>query len=235
MSINVIQQPTTWIGAYMPNLFRFNVSITTGAAWSGGTFPGGTITLSTGTSPLPPEVKVGDIIEFTFSSFNYVAAITSIDNTRQLIGANSLTPTTPSSLPVNVALVIKINNPLTCEIHAGKLGINQPLVKRVEFKAIPRNGEFNVELKGYIQDLFANIQRPPVVGVDAELFTQYQLRLKFGNLTYLVGTVKNSVYSTTQSTGTGTQFLQVQPISTYNNLQSIYSFTLGNRVITQLI
>jgi hypothetical protein len=221
--ITVLQQPNTWIGAYLPNLFRFQISTSLGA-YSGATFTNGIISITP---------TVGDEISFTFSSFNYSGVITSLAS--NTINALSLTATTPSGTPTSVQVTHKSNQPCEISILTGRIPLNQQLTEKSSIKAIPRDRIYSCDVSGILQDLYSNIQPPPVVGIDNELYFQYLLKVNFFGAVYELGTVKNSVYSTTQSTSTGYQLLRSGAIEIFNSKKSIYSYTLGNRVTTLLL
>jgi hypothetical protein len=232
--MNIIEQPTTWIGAYRANRYRFELLLNLGSGWTGGAFPSGLITLSNPITTLPVFIKVGDIVTFVFSAVTYRAVITSIANNRLSFNSQSVNAI-PSTVSITATTLTVIQNtPVQVNLLAGNLAIGQPLTQRASFKAIPRNGVFDVDVRGYVQDLYSNIARPPVTGVDPSLFLNYKLEVEYNGTKYDLGTVKNSVYSTTQSTGTSYQLLRNGALELFNAQRSIYSYTLGNRLINVL-
>lgn len=67
------------------------------------------------------------------------------------------------------------NTNKTIDLFVGKIAAGIPLTKLVSLISTPKEGVHNVDVAGYLQDYFENIQRPPVLGVDKELFCNYRL------------------------------------------------------------
>jgi hypothetical protein len=109
-------------------------------------------------------------------------------------------------------------------IYVARLNIGVTWSKLADLYVIFRNGKHSVDVQGYLQDYFTNIQPPPVEGVDNELWVNYKLMINSMQL----GNIHSSAYSTIEGLGasqyaTAGKALRIGAVETFTGKNSIYS------------
>lgn len=233
--IVVIEQPDEWASAYEPNKFSFRYETYVGIFSVYAAGAGTNLRFDTGSAALTSLFSVGMKLKFTFASIDSFHTVISIVG--NIVTFDTITPVaiSPTSNDVYIITMDKVE----VSLYVGQLTIGVTFTKLVDIYVIYREGVHSVDVRGYLQDYFRNIKVPPVVGYDNELYCNYKLVINDGT-DELIGTVKNSAYSTIQGLNDTTHVsvgaaLRVGAVEMFNANQSIYSRINGNTIETLLI
>lgn len=228
--IKIIQEPDNWTAAYVDNthkFYRFSyVGIAVLAASVGDPYE-----FIVPNSSIAALFKVGDTIYFGIDVVAKVTAVVGLNITTDIIRLILDPPT------INTTFYYNNTPPLSIDLMVGRVTVGQPYAKLISIRVINRLGIYSINVEGYLQDVFMNLQPPPVVGVDNELFCNFKLVLSDAS-EVLIGTAKSCAYSTLEDLvtyTTGGDVLRVGDVESFNGKQSIYSRINGLTIETKLL
>lgn len=228
--IKIIQQPDNWSAAYSDNTYKFyNLSYVDKCSLAASV--GDPYEFIVANSSISALFKVGDTIYF---GTDVVAKVTKVT------GLNITTDIIRSILDagiINTTFYYNNITPLSVDLMVGRITESEAYSKIISIKVINRLGLYSINLEGYLQDVFMNIQPPPVVGVDKELYCNFKLVLSDAN-EVLIGTEKSCAYSTIEDLTpylTGGDILRVGDVEIFNSKESIYSRISGLTIQTLLL
>jgi hypothetical protein len=217
--IQIVTQPVNeWVSAYEPNLFEFKYGSNVGTFIVYALAVGDNWKIDTGSAAITALFKVGSTV-FLDGSYQHVI----IDITGKLLTlAEKRTWLSPATF--NATIDIIQEGVKQVSIYVARLNVGVPWSKLADLYVIFRNGKHSVDVQGYLQDYFRNIQPPPVVGVDNELWVNYKLMVNGMQL----GNIHSSAYSTIEGLGaseyaTAGKALRIGAVETFTGKNSIYS------------
>jgi hypothetical protein len=217
--IQTVTQPANeWVSAYEPNLFEFKYFSNAGAFIVYALAVGDNWKINTGSAAITALFKVGSTV-FVGGSYQDVI----IDITGNVLTmAEKRTLLSPATF--NATIEILHEGVEQVSIYVARLNIGVTWSKLADLYVIFRNGKHSVDVQGYLQDYFTNIQPPPVTGVDNELWVNYKLMINNMQL----GNIHSSAYSTIEGLGasqyaTAGKALRIGAIETFTGKNSIYS------------
>lgn len=173
--IELIGTPEKWTAVYQPCIYVFqdvtalgNYTITDNYTYNKRVIDAGVGIVN---------YFVGQVVRFTIGLNTFTGTITAID------GVQAITDL-PTALSSTTAPVFQLNNePLEVTLKVGKLSSGVAMFDFCTIYAVPLLGTYTLDVSGYLQDYFSNIQKPPALGIDAELYCNYQLNdtlLRYG-------------------------------------------------------
>lgn len=233
--IEIVTQPNQWMSVYEQNKFEFKYY--TDVGWFAVYNLGANTNLQFDTFSVGAVAlfSVGDTIRFAFGWFLTEHEIIDITGTIVTLGTVFSIALAATNYQVEKLKKDKIQ----LSLYVGQLTVGIPFTKLADIYVIYRNGVHSVDVRGYLQDYFRNIKVPPVVGYDNELYCNYKLVINDGT-DQLIGTVKNSAYSTIQGLNATTHVsagaaLRVGAVEMFNSNPSIYSRINGNTIETLIL
>lgn len=210
--ITIISLPEKWTAVYQPCIYTFrditelgNYTITDNYTYNKRVIDAGVGIVN---------FFVGQIVSFTIGLNEFIGTITAID------GVQAITDL-PTALSSTTASVRQFNNePLEVTLSVGKLASGVPMFELSSIYSVPKLGLYTLDVSGYLQDYFSNIQKPPALGIDAELYCNYRL-----NET----TLRYGLYSTQEDVSdfSISDILRVGTIETFNNQRVLYTRLMG--------
>ena len=233
--ITIIEQPAAWIAAYDSNRFEFQYSQSVGLFTVTDNLAGTHRVIQAGAGV--SMFYAGQYVQVTISGTPYFTKVLSTD-----IGTGDVTLELPAGLSStpNCDVVVYWDDPVEVILEAGNTAVGIPFAEVAKINVVCRASVYAIDVLGYLQDYFKNIQKPPVVGIDKELFCHYRLKLNDGAL-FPLGSVKSCAYSTIENlnasayVATAGTPLRVGAVEVFNGEQSIYSRIVGNYILTNLI
>jgi len=214
--ISIIQQPDKWTAVYEDLIYKFKDITNLGIfdVSDNGTFTNRVIIAGAGIV----NFFIGQVVSFTAGSISYTTTVINI------VGGDAILDLPPLFVTyTNISIQGFNNNPLNVTLKVGKLAAGVPMFTLATIRAVPLLGEYEVNLKGYLQDYFGNIAPPPVLGIDAELWCNYQLNNE---------PIRYGLYSTqpdVNSLAVGS-LLRFNAVETFAGQGALYSRLLSNFV-----
>jgi len=230
--IEIISQPDNWSGAYDSILYKFRKLVSVGSfdVTDNYTYNKRVFQAGVAVNLFP----VGSYVKIIISGVTSYVKVLAHDGTDVVIDL----PTAFTSVPTNPVWSIPVT-PLKISLSIGKLANGIAMETFCTIRAISKDGQFSVELAGYIQDYFRNIQKPPVEGFDPDLYCNFRLLADDGS-GQIIGDLNNVVYSAYPNINASTfvsAYLPVRPnssIETFTGKSSIYSRIMATFVKTYL-
>jgi hypothetical protein len=214
--ISIIQQPDKWTAVYEDLIYKFKDITNLGIfdVSDNGTFTNRVIIAGAGIV----NFFIGQVVSFTAGSISYTTTVINI------VGGDAILDLPPLFVTyTNISIQGFNNQPLNVTLKVGKLAAGVPMFTLATIRAVPLLGEYEVNLKGYLQDYFSNIAPPPVLGIDAELWCNYQLNNE---------PIRYGLYSTqpdVNSLAVGS-LLRFNAVETFAGQGALYSRLLSNFV-----
>jgi hypothetical protein len=214
--ISITQQPDKWTAVYEDLIYKFKDITNLGVfdVSDNGTFTNRVIIAGAGIV----NYFIGQVVSFTAGSISYTTTVINI------VGGDAILDLPPLFVTyTNISIQGFNNNPLNVTLKVGKLAAGVPMFTLATIRAVPLLGLYEVNLKGYLQDYFSNIAPPPVLGIDAELWCNYQLNNE---------PIRYGLYSTqpdVNSLAVGS-LLRFNAVETFAGQGALYSRLLSNFV-----
>lgn len=233
--IEIVTQPDDWVSAYEPNKFEFKYYTDLGLFAIYNLGANTNLQFDTFSIGLVALFSVGDTLRLTLGLSITEHEI--IDITGTIVTLGTVRSTALSATNYGVEKLKK--DKIQLSLYVGQLTVGTVFSKLADIYVIYRNGVHSVDVRGYLQDYFRNIEVPPVTGYDNELYCNYKLVINDGT-DQLIGAVKNSAYSTIQGLNDTTHVssgvaLRAGSVEMFNSNQSIYSRINGNTIETLLL
>jgi hypothetical protein len=214
--ISIIQQPDKWTAVYEDLIYKFKDITNLGSFDVTDNYTFNKRVINAGVGIV--NFFIGQVVSFTAGSISYTTTVTAISGSEAILDLPTLFVTY-----TNIAIQGFNNNPLNVTLKVGKLAAGVPMFTLATIRAVPLLGLYEVNLKGYLQDYFSNIAPPPVLGIDAELWCNYQLNnepLRYG------------LYSTQPNVNSlaAGSVLRVNAVETFAGQGALYSRLLSNFV-----
>jgi hypothetical protein len=143
--ISIIQQPDKWTAVYEDLIYKFK-DITNLGSFDV-TDNGGATNRVINAGVGIVNFYIGQVVSFTAGSINYTATVLNIIGSEAILDLPPLGSTFP-----NIAIQEFNNNPLNVTLKVGKLAAGVPMFTLATIRAVPLLGEYEVNLKGYLQD-----------------------------------------------------------------------------------
>jgi hypothetical protein len=159
--------PDKWTAIYEPCIYRFKDKTSLGNYDL--TFNLGLNVTEITAGAGVVNFSEGQIINFVVSSVNYTAIVDSISGTDVILDRDL------AIIGTGIEIFKLSNSNINLDLFVGKIAAGIPLSKLVSIISVPVLGQHEINAAGYLQDYFENIQKPPVLGVDKELFCNYRL------------------------------------------------------------
>lgn len=207
--ITIITEPDKWTSVYEPCLYTFRDASTLGVYDITDNYTYNKAVVSAGLGII--NFYVGQVVAFTIGSVDYVAEVTNIVGSEAVLNLAVFLATHPG-----VTVQEYNNTPLEITLKTGKLASGISMSTLCNVNAVPVLGLYSLDVSGYLQDTFSNIEPPPVTGIDSPLFVNYQLN---------GFTLKYGLYATTEdinSLSVGS-VLRVGTIEAFTGQGSIYT------------
>lgn len=240
--ITGLTQPSAFMSAYEPNVYSFYLRVNAGS-----------FNLSTYASLQAFDIlispdglfKKGQYVYCTIASIVCSGIVTRERTLTDPARVKLITGNVISALYSNIALTIGLVEPATMVLKAGRAAIGDPLIEVARFRGVAKNALYKLDVQGYLQDLFYNVDKPnfPIdltLGTeDSALYTQYCLFVDYNGYEWQVGTSKTSIYSTIQGLNAttyvsdGDALLEANAIS-QGTKKYMWSFISFNQVRTRL-
>jgi hypothetical protein len=256
-AVTTLTRPSEWESVYNPYLiYNFYLSYTAGIF---------DILVTTGkvTVLLSPMgiFKVNDIFTFTHSANQYSVRITKEATLTGGAEGVFIYGTLANATYTNKTIEATTFEPLELVLKAGHLSTDLTLTEIARFKAIARKealnplsfpfiNKYTVDVNGYLQDFFRNIQPPPITAAlvgstgnridDKPLYCQYQLYYVYAGIEQPLGGCYNSIYSCVENINasgyvTALNALRVGNVDGFPVYRSMYSQLVGSRLNTSTI
>lgn len=237
-----LTQPSAFMSAYEPNVYSFYLRVNAGS-----------FDLSTYASLQAFDIlispdglfKKGQYVYCTIASIVCSGIVTREKTSTTTARVTLLAGSVGTGSPTNVALTIGLVEPATMVLKAGRAAIGDPLIEVARFRAVAKDALYKMDVQGYLQDLFYNVDKPnfPIdltLGTeDSALYTQYCLFVDYNGYEWQVGTSKTSVYSTIQGLNATTHVSDGDALLDGNAIvqgskKYMFSFISFNQVRTKL-
>jgi hypothetical protein len=214
--ITIISQPDKWTSVYEPCLYEFRDITNLGTFDITDNYTFNKAVISAGTGII--NFYVGQVVGFTISAVYYVANVTAISGSEAILDLPIFLATYPS-----IDIQEYNNSPLQVSLNVGKIASGYPMELLSNIYAVPSLGLYSLDVSGYLQDYFSNIAKPPVTGIDKELYCNYQLNEL---------TMKYGLYSTQEDINSlpVSSVLRVGDVETFSGQGSVYTRLMSNFV-----
>jgi hypothetical protein len=230
--IELITEPALWSSAYEKIIYEFKKSSNIGPFDVTDNYTFNKRVIQAGASK--SLFVIGTYIKITIGFNTYFVKILAYSGTDVVIDL-PLAYSSITGCPVELVST----EPLNLKLKIGRIANSVPMTEFVSIKAVSKNQIYKVDISGFIQDYFGNIDKPPVIGYDPDLYCNFQLVGDFG-YSINIGEIRNSVYSTIEGIDSTAYVVGPEPLKSnstiekFNGQLSIFSRIIGNFIKTYL-